>query len=159
MGRTATVEMLAGQYPDVNFIVPHLGGFADDWMVHLQVVDEFARLPNVYADTSGVRYFDALVLAVRRGGPGKLIFGSDGPQPHPGVELHKVRQLCLPPRRKPWPPGARSCACWARGSQPRRRARRAGSAVSSGPGHRAKPIGHCRNKPGASAGSILSGYD
>lgn len=97
MGRTATVEMLAGQYPDVNFIVPHLGGFADDWMVHLQVVDEFARLPNVYADTSGVRYFDALVLAVRRGGPGKLIFGSDGPQPHPGVELHKVRQLCLPP--------------------------------------------------------------
>lgn len=63
--RTAAVEMLASQYPDVNFIVPHLGGFADDWMVHLQVIDQITRLPNVYADTSGVRYFDALVEAVR----------------------------------------------------------------------------------------------
>ncbi len=59
--------MLADQYPDVNFIVPHLGGFAADWMVHLQVVDQLARLPNVYGGTSGVRYFDALVLGVRRG--------------------------------------------------------------------------------------------
>jgi uncharacterized protein len=95
--RTAAVEMLATQYPDVNFIVPHLGGFVDDWMVHLQVIDQLTRLPNVYADTSGVRYFDALVQAVRRAGPHKIIFGSDGPQLHPGVELHKVRVLGLPP--------------------------------------------------------------
>ena len=94
--RTAAVEMLASQYPDVNFIIPHLGGFADDWMVHLQVVDQLVRYPNVHADTSGVRYFDALVQAVRRAGPGKLLFGSDGPQLHPGVELHKVRMLRLP---------------------------------------------------------------
>ena len=96
--RTAAVEMLASQYPDVNFIIPHLGGFADDWMVHLQVVDQIVRLPNVYADTSGVRYFDVLVEAVRRAGPTKLLFGSDGPQLHPGVELHKVRVLGLPPQ-------------------------------------------------------------
>jgi len=94
--RTAAVEMLASQYPEVNFIIPHLGGFADDWMVHLQVIDQLARFPNVYADTSGVRYFDALVEAVRRAGPAKLIFGSDGPQLHPGVELHKIRVLGLP---------------------------------------------------------------
>jgi predicted TIM-barrel fold metal-dependent hydrolase len=90
--------MLATQYPDVNFIIPHLGGFADDWMVHLQVIDQLTRFPNVYADTSGVRYFDAIVAAVRRAGPGKLIFGSDGPQLHPGVELHKIHVLGLPPR-------------------------------------------------------------
>ena len=95
--RTAAVEMLASQYPDVNFIIPHLGGFADDWMVHLQVVDQLVRYPNVHADTSGVRFFDALVAAVRRAGPTKLLFGSDGPQLHPGVELHKVRMLRLPP--------------------------------------------------------------
>lgn len=95
--RTAAVEMLASQYPDVNFIIPHLGGFADDWMVHLQVVDQMVRYPNVHADTSGVRFFDALVQAVRQAGPGKLLFGSDGPQLHPGVELHKVRMLRLPP--------------------------------------------------------------
>jgi predicted TIM-barrel fold metal-dependent hydrolase len=97
VGRTAAVEMLAGQYPDVNFIVPHLGGFADNWTVHLQVVDQLVRYPNVYADTSGTRYFDALVHAVARAGPRKLIFGSDGPQLHPAVELHKVRLLGLPP--------------------------------------------------------------
>jgi predicted TIM-barrel fold metal-dependent hydrolase len=95
--RTAAVEMLASQYPDVNFIVPHLGGFTDDWMTHLQVIDQMVRYPNVYADTSGVRYFDALVQAARRAGAGKLIFGSDGPQLHPGVELHKVRLLGLSP--------------------------------------------------------------
>lgn len=94
--RTAAVEMLAGQYPDVNFIVPHLGGFSDDWMVHMQVIDQLVRFPNVYADTSGVRYFDALVQAVRRAGSAKLIFGSDGPQLHPGVELHKIRVMRLP---------------------------------------------------------------
>jgi hypothetical protein len=96
VGRPAAVEMLAGQYPDVNFIIPHLGGFSDDWMVHLQLIDQLVRFPNVYADTSGVRYFDALVEAVRRAGPAKLIFGSDGPQLHPGVELHKIRVLGLP---------------------------------------------------------------
>jgi uncharacterized protein len=94
--QTAAVEMLADQYPDLNFIIPHLGGFADDWMVHLQIVDQMCRRPNVYADTSGVRYFDALVEAVRRAGPEKLIFGSDGPGLHPGLELHKVRLLHLP---------------------------------------------------------------
>jgi predicted TIM-barrel fold metal-dependent hydrolase len=66
-------------------------------MVHLQVVDQLTRYPNVHADTSGVRFFDALVQAVRQAGPGKLLFGSDGPQLHPGVELHKVRMLRLPP--------------------------------------------------------------
>jgi uncharacterized protein len=98
--KTAAVEMMASQYADVNFIVPHMGGFADDWMVNLQIVDQLTRLPNVYADTSGVRYFDALVEAVRRAGSHKLIFGSDGPQLHPGVELHKVRMLGLPPAQE-----------------------------------------------------------
>jgi uncharacterized protein len=98
--RVAAVEMLAEQYADLNFIIPHLGGFQDDWMVHLQVVDQLCRFPNVYADTSGVRYFDALVRAVKRAGPHKLLFGSDGPQLHPGVELQKVKLLRLSPSRE-----------------------------------------------------------
>ena len=92
----ARVEMLANAYPDVAFIVPHLGGFADDWMVFLSVIDQIVRLPNVYADTSGVRYFEALVMAAKRA-PQKLIFGSDGPLLHPGVELQKVLELPLSP--------------------------------------------------------------
>jgi hypothetical protein len=55
------------------------------------------RYANVYTDTSGVRRFDYLVEAVRRAGAGKVLFGSDGPWLHPGLELAKVRLLGLAP--------------------------------------------------------------
>lgn len=97
IGRAHVVDLLASEYPDVAFIIPHLGSFADDWRAHGRVVEQLARYPNVYADTSGVRRFDYLVEAVRRAGPRKLLFGSDGPWLHPGLELHKVRLLGLPP--------------------------------------------------------------
>ncbi|HEX6676319.1 MAG TPA: amidohydrolase family protein, partial [Actinomycetes bacterium] len=77
--------------------IPHLGSFLDDWRAHERLVDQLARYPNLYADTSGVRRFDYLVRAVRRAGPGKLVFGSDGPWLHPALELGKVRLLGLPP--------------------------------------------------------------
>jgi uncharacterized protein len=96
VGQPSVIEMLASAYPDVNFIVPHLGSFGDDWRAQQQVVDQLARFPNVYGDTSGVRRFDYIVQAVRRAGPGKVLFGSDGPWLHPGLELHKVRLLGLP---------------------------------------------------------------
>jgi uncharacterized protein len=91
------MEMIAPQYRDVNFIVPHLGSFLGDWKVHQQVVDQIVRHPNVYADTSSVRHFDYIVQAVRRAGPGKVLFGSDGPWLHPGVEIQKVKLLGLSP--------------------------------------------------------------
>jgi uncharacterized protein len=97
VGQPAVMEMLAGQYPDVNFIIPHLGSFRDDWRAHQQVIDQLVRYRNVYADTSGVRRFDYIVETVRRAGPRKLLFGSDGPWLHPGVELHKIRLLGLRP--------------------------------------------------------------
>jgi len=97
-GSTGLIEMVAPQYPDVTFVVPHLGSFGDDWRAHVAVIDQLVRFPNVFADTSGVRSFDYLVEAVQRAGPRKLIFGSDGPQLHPGVELEKIRLLGLGPR-------------------------------------------------------------
>jgi hypothetical protein len=42
-----------------------------------------------------VRRFDLLEEAVRRAGAHKILFGSDGPWLHPGVELAKVRALGL----------------------------------------------------------------
>jgi predicted TIM-barrel fold metal-dependent hydrolase len=96
VGRAHAVDMFAPQYPDVDFIIPHLGSFADDWRAQQQVVDKLARYPNVFADTSGVRRFDYIVEAVKRAGPHKLIFGSDGPWLHPGIELYKIRALGLP---------------------------------------------------------------
>jgi predicted TIM-barrel fold metal-dependent hydrolase len=95
LGQAALVEQVASQYPNVNFIVPHLGSFGDDWRAHRQVIDQMTRLPNVYADSSAVRRFDYLVDAIKRAGPERLLFGSDGPWLHPGVELHKIRLLGL----------------------------------------------------------------
>ncbi|MDX6469857.1 MAG: uncharacterized protein QOF75_1660 [Gaiellaceae bacterium] len=96
--RAHAVDMFAPAYPAVNFVVAHLGSFADDWKTHQTVIDQLVRHPNVYADTSGVRRFDYLVEAVQRAGPEKLLFGSDGPWLHPGLELEKIRLLKLPPR-------------------------------------------------------------
>jgi uncharacterized protein len=96
ISRPEVVDMLAPQYPDVNFIVAHLGSYTDDWRAHQQVVYQIARYPNVYADTSAVRRFDYIVEAIKRAGPRKLMFGSDGPWIHPGVELQKIRLLGLP---------------------------------------------------------------
>jgi uncharacterized protein len=97
---THIIDLLAPEYPDVNFIIPHLGSFSDDWRAHLRVIDQITRYPNVYTDTSGVRRFDYLVQAVQRGGAHKVLFGSDGPWLHPGVELHKIRLLGLSPQQE-----------------------------------------------------------
>lgn len=97
MGEVPAVELLASQYPDVAFIIPHLGSFADDWRAQTALIDHLERWPNVYTDTSGVRRFDILQRAVRRAGARKFLFGSDGPWLHPGVELEKVRALRLSP--------------------------------------------------------------
>jgi predicted TIM-barrel fold metal-dependent hydrolase len=99
-GQAYVVDMLAPQYPDVNFIIPHLGSFSDDWRAQQQVVDQLVRYPNVYTDTSGIRRFDYIVQAVKRAGARKVLFGSDGPWLHPGLELAKVRLLGLPPEQE-----------------------------------------------------------
>jgi predicted TIM-barrel fold metal-dependent hydrolase len=94
-GESSVAELLAQQYPDVNFILPHLSSFADDWGAQLALIDHLVRHPNIYTDTAGVRRFDLLVQAVARAGAHKVLFGSDGPWLHPGLELHKIRLLQL----------------------------------------------------------------
>jgi hypothetical protein len=95
MGEIAPLEMVVGEYRDVPFIIPHLGSFADDWAAQRSLLDLLERHDNVFTDTSGVRRFDLLVEAVRRGGAHKILFGTDGPWLHPGLELAKVRELPL----------------------------------------------------------------
>ena len=97
VGEISVVDLLATQYPDVNFIIPHLGSFSDDWRAQTGLIDYLVRCPNIYADTSGVRRFDILQRAVARAGAGKFLFGSDGPWLHPGVELSKIHALHLTP--------------------------------------------------------------
>src|SRR5215472_11384078 len=95
MGAVSVCELLAEEYPDVNFIIPHLGSFADDWRAQVALIDHLVRHSNIYTDTAGVRRFDILEQAAQRAGARKILFGSDGPWLHPGVELAKVRVLGL----------------------------------------------------------------
>lgn len=95
VGEVQVAELLATDFPDLNFILPHLGSFADDWAAQLALIDHLARHPNIYTDSAGVRRFDLLEQAVRRAGPHKVLFGSDGPWLHPGLELAKIRALGL----------------------------------------------------------------
>ena len=91
VGEVAVVELLATEYPEVSFIIPHLGSFADDWRAQLALIDHLVRHPNVYADTSGVRRFDLLQQAVRRAGARKISLVRWTVAA--GVELAKVRVL------------------------------------------------------------------
>lgn len=95
VGEVSAVELLATEYPDVNFIIPHLGSFADDWRAQRALIEPLVRHRNVYTDTSGIRRFDLLAEAVSRAGAHKILFGTDGPWLHPGVELAKVSALKL----------------------------------------------------------------
>jgi len=100
MGEVSICQLLATEYPQVNFIIPHLGSFSDDWRAQQAFIDYLARHSNIYTDTSGVRRFDLLVQAVQRAGARKVLFGSDGPWLHPGLELAKVQALGLKPEEK-----------------------------------------------------------
>jgi predicted TIM-barrel fold metal-dependent hydrolase len=93
MGEVAMIELIASEYPDVDFIIPHLSSFADHWEAQLAFLDHLERHPNVYTDTSGVRRYDLLEQGLRRAGAHKILFGTDGPWLHPGVEIAKVRLL------------------------------------------------------------------
>lgn len=95
MGEVADCHRLARLFPDVNFIIPHLGSFVDDLRAQMAVIRCVATYPNLYTDTAGVRHFDLLERALQEAGPEKILFGSDGPWLHPGVELYRIESLRL----------------------------------------------------------------
>lgn len=88
-------------YPQVSFILAHLGSFASrNWMEHVRAIDAAKQLSNLHLDTSSVVFFQYLAQAARELPPEKLIFGSDGPLVDSRVELHKIRLLRLPPDKE-----------------------------------------------------------
>ena len=91
------LDALARDFPDLPFIVPHLSSFAEKWRSQAAFLERLQAYDNLHTDSSGVRFFDLLVRVVERCGPHKLLFGSDGPWLHPGLELAKIRALGLPP--------------------------------------------------------------
>lgn len=98
VGEVSVIELLAVEYPDVNFIIPHLSSFSDDWRSQIALIPMLEKYKNIYTDTSGVRRFDLLKMAFERAGAGKILFGSDGPWLHPKVELEKIYMLTKHPK-------------------------------------------------------------
>jgi predicted TIM-barrel fold metal-dependent hydrolase len=99
--KVANFHMIAQEYPQVVFIMAHLGNFGSrDWSEHIEAINVARRYPNVYLETSSVVFFKFLEMAAEELGPNKLVFGSDGPELDSRVELHKIKLLKLPPDRE-----------------------------------------------------------
>lgn len=88
-------------YPQVSFILAHLGSFASrSWKEHIRAIESSKQLKNLYLDTSSIVFFDYLKRAAAELPPEKLIFGSDGPLVNSQVELYKIRLLKLPKKKE-----------------------------------------------------------
>ena len=83
MGETAPAELLARRVPDVDFIIPHLGSFADDWAAQAALIRCW-RAPQSLHRHLRRAPFRSAGRAVRAAGAAKVLFGSDGPWLHPG---------------------------------------------------------------------------
>jgi uncharacterized protein len=97
VGELDRVRWAINRFPSVMFVIPHLGSFDDDWLAQRGVIELMERHANIMTDSSGIRCFDLLQEAVAKVGATRILFGSDGPYLHPGVELAKIRLLGLSP--------------------------------------------------------------
>jgi hypothetical protein len=97
-GEVYPLRYVAEQYPDVPLIIAHMGKFlAFDGAVRQATLWLCRTYPDVYFDTSSVNDHEWLQRAVDEGMVGRMIFGSDGPGLHCGVELARVKALMLSP--------------------------------------------------------------
>ena len=94
LGRIYRMPVTA--YPQVNFILPHLGRYlSSSWPAHMEAIDLARRYPNLYLDTSGIGSLKYLEMAAQELPPEKIIFGTCGPEHDPRVEQEALRLLKL----------------------------------------------------------------
>lgn len=99
--KVSDFHQIAALYPEIPFIMAHLGSFASaNYAEHIAAIDAARRYPNVYLETSSVVFFEFLEQAVRELPPEKVLFGSDGPLVDSRVELFKIRLLKLSPEHE-----------------------------------------------------------
>lgn len=91
----ATVDFVAGQFPDVAMIIAHLGTQGEMFTVESLLVAE--RHDNVYVETSFAMPH-MLIEAVHSIGPERMLFGSNCPPLEPTQQLLNVEEaLTLDP--------------------------------------------------------------
>jgi predicted TIM-barrel fold metal-dependent hydrolase len=95
--RVAPFNDFVPSYPEVNFIVAHLGSSgSEDFEEHLAAINLAKRYPNVYLDTSNIVITRYLEMAIEELGPQKILFASDEPESDCRLEIFKIRNLKLP---------------------------------------------------------------
>jgi uncharacterized protein len=87
------IEAGAAMVPGCTVVLSHMGGYfhAEDALAAA------VRRPNIVLETSAMPYPERIADAVRAIGPGRVVFGSDGPGCNPALELAKVRMAGLDP--------------------------------------------------------------
>jgi predicted TIM-barrel fold metal-dependent hydrolase len=92
------IHTLLSTYPNVNFILPHLGQYRSwAWWGHVESIDSARRYPNLYLDTSGIGSLKYLEMAVHDLPPEKILFGTAGPELDPRVAMEAIRLMKLAP--------------------------------------------------------------
>lgn len=95
-GDVYPLRFVAENYPTVPLIIAHMGKWlCADGKIHETTLWLAKEYPNVYFDTAGVILHEWLERAVQEGLCRKMIFGSDAPGCHCGVELARVKYLNL----------------------------------------------------------------
>jgi predicted TIM-barrel fold metal-dependent hydrolase len=93
-------HMIAPAYPQVQFILPHLGEYrSETWWGHMEAVDLVKRYPNLYVDTSGIGSLKYLEMAAKELPPERVLFGSFAPELDSRVGVEAVRLLHLSTER------------------------------------------------------------
>ncbi len=100
LGKVYELRYVAESYPDVPIIIAHMGQFKSDAQAHLNTVWLAKKYRNIYFDTSSVIMHEWLEYAVSEDLVDRMIFGSDGPVCHCGVELARIKALNLPPAQE-----------------------------------------------------------
>lgn len=92
---TAKFIQLAKQFPKTNFIIGHMGfGPADQ-----EALEAAKNLSNFYLETSTGNFLH-IQETVKKIGSSKVIFGSEYPLSHPGIELEKILKLQITDRER-----------------------------------------------------------
>ena len=86
---------VAARYPEVNFVLSHMGG--DSPCLVMGAVDATAssRLPNVFLGTESIREYWLIEYAVKTLGAERVVFGSDYNLNSPSAFLGVVRDANL----------------------------------------------------------------
>jgi uncharacterized protein len=95
-GPVRLFHMMTEYYPEVNFILPHMGRFSPDYSIAMEVPDFVARQKNMYFDTSATMYVKYLERAAKMVPIERILFGSCGPHLDARVAIETVRILELP---------------------------------------------------------------